>query len=183
MKKLLLIAFVFAATTLAATAQTKKPMAAAKKTDAAPARKMSTSMGSPTEKGTWLLGGSVGFESTDGISVFELNPNLGYFIKDKIAIGAEANFLSFDGATAWAFTPFVKPYFGQSEMGNFFLKGRVGVAGGGEADTELTYGGGGGYALFLNKSIALEFGADYSKIGDLPGTFGLGIGFQIHFKK
>ena len=68
-------------------------------------------------------------------------------------------------------------------MGKFFVEPNVGAVGASEVDTELTYGGRLGYALFLNKSIGLEFGAGYQKTGDLPGTMGLNVGFQIHFKK
>ena len=53
----------------------------------------------------------------------------------------------------------------------------------GSMDSQFTYGAGLGYASFLNKSVALELGANYQKMGDFPGSFGLGVGFQIHFKK
>jgi hypothetical protein len=50
-------------------------------------------------------------------------------------------------------------------------------------DTEVGFGIGAGYALFINRSVALEFGANYTKAGDSDGIFGIGIGFQIHYKK
>ena len=135
-----------------------------------------------TEKGTWLLGGNVAFQATDGASVFNASPNIGYFFSNNLAAGLEASFLSADGTNIYAFGPFIKPYFGKSEKGKFFGKGSFLLAGG-EGDSQAGFGVGAGYALFLNRSVALEFGANYNKLGDATGVFGLGVGFQIHFKK
>lgn len=180
MKKLVRVAFVFALTPFVTFAQVKKIVPAAQ-----PAMKqgMQMSMGSPTAKGTWLLGGNASFESTDGSSTWELSPDLGYFIKDNLAIGGRAAIGDAGFGTYYAFTAFIKPYFGQSDMGKFFIEPNVGFAGADGADTELTYGGRAGYALFLNRSIALELGVGYQKTGDFPSIFGALVGFQIHFKK
>jgi hypothetical protein len=135
-----------------------------------------------TEKGTWLLGGNTTFQATDGATIFNASPNIGYFFSNNLAAGLEASFLSADGASIYAFGPFIKPYFGKSEKGKFFGKGSFLLVGG-EGDSQAGFGLGAGYALFLNRSVALEFGANYNKLGEGSGTFGLGVGFQIHFKK
>ena len=162
MKKLVLIAFVCTAMAFTASAQ--------------------------TEKGTWLLGGTAGFTSQGDLSYWNVSPDLGYFIKDKWALGGRASIDGYDNGvdntTSWTFKAFVRPYFGESEMGKFFVDARVGFDNmGSTADTELTYGGGVGYAMFLNRSIALEFGAGYDKTGDFDGKIAASVGFQIHFKK
>lgn len=157
MKKLLLAAFFFAAMSFSANAQ--------------------------TEKGTKLLGGSAGFTSQDGSTIWSINPSYGSFIKDNLAIGAEAMLAGYDGESVWMLGAYAKPYFGGSDNGKFFGKAMLGLGDAESMETELSWSAGLGYAAFLNKSIALEIGANYNKTGDFKGMFGLGVGFQIHFKK
>lgn len=136
-----------------------------------------------TEKGNFLLGGNVTFQTSDGTSVFMAAPNLGYFVANNIAVGARVNLLTSEGYTAWAAGPFVRGYFLGSDKGKFFGEGGVNIGGADGADTEVGFGVGAGYAIFLNRSVALEFGANYTKTGEAEGIFGLGVGFQIHFIK
>lgn len=136
-----------------------------------------------TEKGNWLLGGNVSFQTSDGTSVFMAAPNLGYFVAKNLAAGARLNLLTSEGYTAWAVGPFVRGYFAGSDKGKFFGEGGVNIGGAEDVDTEVGFGVGAGYSIFLNRSVALEFGANYTKTGDAEGIFGLGVGFQIHFKK
>lgn len=142
-----------------------------------------------TEKGTLLLGGTLNFQSSNGESTFMASPNLGAFISNNLALGGELNLITGGGATVWAVGPYIKPYFAVTPTGAFFAKGSfllggVSVKGMGSSDTQIGFGAGAGYAFFLNKSVALEFGAGYTKVGkDDDGTFGVNLGFQIHFKK
>lgn len=140
-----------------------------------------------TEKGTLLLGGNIGFQSSNGSSVFMANPNVGLFVADRIAVGAEANLTAGEGVTIWAVGPYVKPYFAQTQNGAFFAKGSL-LAGGasydGESNSNVGFGLGAGYSIFMNKSVALELGGQFSKVGKHDdGTFGLNVGFQIHFAR
>ena len=136
-----------------------------------------------TEKGTILLGGNISFQTSDGTSVFSATPNIGFFIGNNVAIGMQLNLLTGEGFTAWALGPFVRGYFAGSDKGKFFAQGGINIGGATGVDTEVGFGIGAGYALFLNQSVALEFGANYTKAGDSDGIFGIGIGFQIHYKK
>ena len=136
-----------------------------------------------TEKGTTLLGGNISFQTSDGTSVFTATPNIGFFIGNNIAIGVQLNLLTGEGFTAWAVGPFVRGYFAGSDKGKFFAQGGINIGGATGVDTEVGFGVGAGYALFLNKSVALEFGDNYRKAGDSDGIFGIGIGFQIHYRK
>lgn len=135
-----------------------------------------------TSKGTTLLGGGASFQSQDGTSSWQISPSIGSFVKDNLAIGAAASLGGYDGDTSWQLGAFVKPYFGKADNGKMFLNANLGF-GDQTGSTEFAYGAGLGYASFLNKSIALEFSGNYNKVGDMKGMFGLGIGFQIHFKK
>ena len=131
-----------------------------------------------TEKGTKLFGGNAGFMSHDGNTQWNLSPEVGTFVKDNFAIGAFLDIMDFGDGSMTNLGAYVKPYFGKAENGKMFAKAMLG-----SMDSDFSYGAGLGYAAFLNKSVALEFGANYDKIGDMKGMFGLGIGFQIHFKK
>lgn len=142
-----------------------------------------TSANAQTEKGTLLLGGNLSFQTAEGSSVFIATPSVGVFAWNNVAIGAQFTLFTSDGTSAWAFGPFVKGYFAGSEKGKLFGQFGLNVGGGENADTEVGFGLGAGYAIFLNRSIAIDIGASYNKAGDADGIFGLGAGFQIHFKK
>jgi hypothetical protein len=134
-----------------------------------------------TEKSTILAGGSLAFQSTSGSSILVLNPNLGVFIQKNLAIGAEFTLISASSITTWSIGPYARLYFAGSDKGSFF--GQAGVSIGGSGGTTATrFLGKAGYALFLNKSVALEFSAGYNA-GKGADFFLLGAGFQIHLKK
>lgn len=139
-----------------------------------------------TEKGTWLLGGSVAFNTSGGSSVFMVNPNIGYFLTDNLAAGANLSVATTSGLTTWAIGPFVRGYFTKSTSGKPFLGASFLVGGtsvSGNSSTSTGFGVEGGYALFLNRSVALNLMAQYTKVGKgTDGTFGIGAGFQIHFR-
>ncbi len=135
-----------------------------------------------TDRGTLLLGGNVSFQTSDAQNVFMFNPQLGTFILRNIALGAAFSYRSATGTSStWAVGPFVRPYFGAGD-GKFFLQGQMLIGGGDGLDTKFGWGGGLGYAHFLNSSVALEVTSMYSKIGDMKGVFALGAGFQIHLQ-
>jgi hypothetical protein len=136
-----------------------------------------------TEKGTYLLGGSAAFTNASGNSVFQLSPNVGYFVADNLAFGVNATLVSGSGNTATAIGPFGRYYFGGTENGKFF--GQLGVNFGTASGSSSKFGAGlaAGYALFLNRSVALQFSAEYDKAGSNDGIFTLGAGFQIHLRK
>lgn len=133
-----------------------------------------------TEKSTILAGGSLALQATSGSTVFQASPNLGIFVANKIAIGAEFNLLTTSSFTSWSIGPYGRVYFAGDSKGSFF--GQLGVAiGGSGGTTDARFLGKAGYALFLNKSTALEFSAGYNA-GKGPDYFLMGVGFQIHLK-
>lgn len=139
-----------------------------------------------TEKGTLMLGGNASFESQGGSSAFLLNPNLGLFVADNFAVGLNATLLTGEGTTVWGLGPYGRAYFGGGEKGKLFAQAGVNLLGFSNdfgSDTEFGWSVGAGYAIFLNQSIALELGPQYSKFGDDDGRFNVNVGFQIHFMK
>lgn len=135
-----------------------------------------------TEKGTLLLGGNASFQAVDDASLFVFNSNLGVFVGNRFAIGLQANILASDGSSAWALGPFARLYFTENMKGKPFGQASLNLGGGDGSDVSLGGGLTGGYAFFLNQSIALELSASYYRIDD-SGLFVLGAGFQIHFKR
>ncbi len=139
-----------------------------------------------TEKATWLLGGdvSISVNSPKGggsNTIFSLSPNAGYFFMKNYAVGGMFNLTTGGGQTFWTLAPFIKGYFSDNAKGKPFAQVGLGVGGAG-GGTTTSFVARGGYAMFLNKSIALEMGAQLSLQTGLT-QFGVGAGFQIHFKK
>ena len=143
-------------------------------------------IGAQTEKSTWLLGGAAYFESRDNENLININPNIGYFFINNFAGGLNAGFASFSGSSYYQLGPFARYYIGNSERGKFFTQASFSynkITGDFNSQSASGYGLKAGYAAFLNTSIALELAAGYNKIEDNTGSFGINIGFQIHFKK
>lgn len=140
---------------------------------------------SQTERGTWLLGGGASFISVNGDNTTTLNPNIGYFVSPKVAVGSELLLvLVSQGGATWFAGPFVKPYFLSYKTGSFFSKGALLIRGVNKSKPEWGYGVSAGYAAFLNKSVALEFAPGINKSSkDADMVFLMSLGFQIHFKK
>jgi opacity protein-like surface antigen len=135
-----------------------------------------------TEKNTTLLGGSLSFNNTENISSFMANPNIGVFVANNFAVGGELSLYTSEGYTSWGVGPFARYYFGQQTKGKPYLGASLLVGGADETDTEVGFGAHGGYAFFLNKSVALQLGVQYNRISEMD-QFGISAGFQIHFKK
>lgn len=155
-----------------------------------------------TSKGTLLLGGGAGFtsesEGESSSSTLELSPSLGYFLADNLAVGAQISFTSFGGdskGSQYSIGPAIRYYafelgssakiFGEANFGfGSYDSGEEGV----DALSSTSWGIKAGPAFFLNESIALETTVGYgsSKVKDAEdasSSFGVNIGFQIHFGK
>jgi hypothetical protein len=142
----------------------------------------------PTDKGTQLLGGSASFVRADGNSILTINPNRGSFVADNFAIGINHLYvakLDGDYSDYNALGPFIKFYVGNNEKGKVFAQvgGAIAVADLDFDYIQYSYGLRAGYAVFINKSIALEFSGGYEKVIDSDGFFGGNVGFQIHYNK
>lgn len=138
-------------------------------------------------QGAWMVGGDAGFTSqkikdVDGsATTIFVNPNLGYFIADDLAIGLSIGLTSvsdddFD-ATFFGLGPFVRFYFADA----LFAQAGLNLGLGDDEFTEFQIGL--GYSWFLDNSVAIEPMLFYNSHNvDDPGfdftTFGLSIGVQ-----
>lgn len=153
-------------------------------------------------KGQWLVGGTVGFNSSkhgdadeNKVTTFNISPNAGYFFMDKLAGGLRFDFESRkvksedDAATRLFVAPFVRYYFLEAaEKINIFVDGSYGFGQYKQGDAKQNVNGfafKAGPAVFLSPSVALELGIGYQSlkykdVEDRENNFGVNVGFQIH---
>lgn len=114
-----------------------------------------------------------------GLNFSNINPensglSFGYFIGDNFAFNLNGgyNFSSkyFKAAIS------LRPYFGSSENGRFFLESNLGIEAS-KASTSTNFGLGSGYDFFINKNVAFELNLGYNKKSNQDGEFGFGMGF------
>jgi hypothetical protein len=159
-------------------------------------------------KGNWLVGGNATFSRLQNSSTasaqfkqtnFEIRPLLGYFLKDKFAIGidpsltfASNNILNTN--TIITIGPFFRYYFLDTDNRvNLFAEtgydyGSITGKGQGKGQHLNTFLFSGGPVIYFNTSVGLEFIIAYSttKIVGFSGynnKIQFGIGFQIHLEK
>jgi hypothetical protein len=159
-------------------------------------------------KGNWLVGGSASFSSLKSSSTatiqfkqtnFQISPLVGYFVKDKFAIGLKPSLTYGSNTIANTNTiisigPFVRYYFLKPEnIFNLFTEGSYAYGsntgkGQGTGQKSNTFSLSAGPVLYFNSSVGLEFIIGYSttKVVGFSGTnneIRFGIGFQIHLEK
>ena len=162
-------------------------------------------------KGNWLVGGNGTFSRVQNSSTasaqfkqtdFEIRPLLGYFLKDKLAIGLAPSLAygsniinnSNNSSTSFSIGPFIRYYFLDTEnMLNLFAQtGYDYYAITGKAQGKgqhlNTFSLSGGPVIYFNTSVGLEFIIAYStaKVVGFSGNNNkvqFGIGFQIHLEK
>ena len=159
---------------------------------------ITTAAFSQINKGQWLIGGNASFStdkdnvgiSKDRSTTLLLSPNVGYFISDKLAVGARVNFLSDKNEvefgsytetsnTAVSLSPFVRYYFlPKTEKMNLFADagysyGRTrntskGIYAGMPSSSYTSKGTTHGYhisagpVIFLNPNTAVELTLSYN---------------------
>ena len=150
-----------------------------------------------TDKGDWLVGGSMTINTTKGNSEFTFLPSGGYFFANNFAAGAQVQ-LSFSKQedtkySAFSVGPFARYYINlkESALKPFFHAdfnvGSTGVKVPGFDKTTTTTTSffiGAGAAYFINSNVALEALAGYNRIKietyDPSNGFRFRIGFQVH---
>ena len=153
-------------------------------------------------KGNWMVGGSGSFYSyqliensvtNSGMGV-ELRPNIGFFIKDKFAIGITPLFAyskpeNGSSVTSYGIGPYIRYYLLKPESRvNILTQVEYAYSGSNNSNdksTALDFKV--GPAFYFNSSVALEMTLNYN-LNKLNSTtnyniFSLGLGFQIHLEK
>ncbi len=135
-----------------------------------------TNLSAQIQKGTVLLGGTVGFNNLssegDGITYINVSPSAGFFLSDQIALGGSLDFVlvASDGesSTSFGLTPFGRYYFNESGKSRFFGQLKAGFQTGDteffEESTALIFGFGVGADFFINDNVAIEAILGYERL-------------------
>lgn len=161
-----------------------------------------------TEKGNWLPGLGVAsagglFNENNSSTSISINPSVGYFIKDNLAIGSSVG-LGFGTSNGtynltYGLHPFIRPYFSKMEARTkFFAEATVGIwgyknfgeyAGSDAADHDLVAAIKCGTAYFLSPDVSVETTIGVSAWGALSNPLSgvimpnIGIGFRAYINR
>lgn len=142
----------------------------------------SFSLSAQLEKGTILLGGMAGINNIssdgDGITVVTIAPSAGFFLNNRVAIGAalDLGFAFSDGSNSSSLgvSPFGRVYFNTSGNNRFFGQAELGIqsskSGDSDANNIFNFGVGVGADFFLNDHVAIEGFLGYSRLNYLEDS-------------
>ncbi|WP_276134050.1 hypothetical protein [Polluticoccus soli] len=154
-----------------------------------------------TDKGNWMVGGSLGSiagqiaigEPSYGGFGLSINPAAGYFVKNNLAVGAGIQLTPWIGdefSFGYGIQPFVRRYFGKG-LTKPFAEASAGYSGFISAEDGrpffLTANVGSGLAYFITPNVALESrlsvsahsGSDWEYVALMPA---ITVGFQLHLQ-
>lgn len=150
-----------------------------------------------TEKGTLMVGGSLGLKTGKGASEFLFNPNVGFFAANNFALGGFVNFATAKkgevSTTDFGIGPFARYYIGNTNTKPFivsefnYLTSTIK-----SGDQKINSNGIGflfglGFAAFVNQTVAIEgiTGYNYNKYDNTDGIsgFAMRFGFQLYFNR
>ncbi|WP_439879604.1 outer membrane beta-barrel protein [Pontibacter sp. MBLB2868] len=163
-----------------------------------------------TQKGTLMIGGSGTTNFNDGFAI-TLNPNLGYFFADNIAVGSSLN-LSYSRVKPFrnigiGISPFARYYFGEQAPTRLFAQANAAYSynhneGISSTDyssnsyTSSSVGGGLGVVHFITEQVGLEAQFFYNNVksqwnndqgmsssSPRDGRFGINFGVQIYLPR
>tara|TARA_R110002049_G_scaffold76250_1_gene196075 strand:- start:22092 stop:22643 length:552 start_codon:yes stop_codon:yes gene_type:complete len=158
--------------------------------------------GGQTAKGKWLIEANTGFSggagevgflqhsantgfglmSIDGMTIWSVGTEGGYFVMDDLAIKAGLGYTDYDGESLFSYKIGAKYYIISQIPVQIDVNGASSDV---FSDNPLWLGLQGGYAFFLGKNVSIEPGLRYSlslneDVTD-EGIFEARIGFALHF--
>ena len=163
---------------------------------------LSINVTSQITKKNWMLGSDAtlyhlitereGYEDYLSTSV-TINPNISYFVIDKLAVGLKIGTSFNKNNTSWAIGPVARYYFLETnKIFNIFTEasfryGRNIPKGGIDSSSGTGFSTKISMVAFLNQSVGLEFGINYdrsknSSINDIYNTLKVAFGLQIHLE-
>jgi hypothetical protein len=149
-----------------------------------------------TEKGDWMVGGGLSFNTTEGNTFFSLQPSAGHFFAKGFVAGASLGFSTSkfgdERSTSWGIGPFARYYFELKQpvfkpfvhAGFNVESSRSKVMGIKQTNTGRSFLVGLGGAYFINNNVAIDglMGYNHTKVENYEGNGGFlfRIGFQVH---
>lgn len=165
---------------------------------------LSLTLNAQLTKGNWLVGGSgeyksQNFNNDNGDSYkreyITIKPSIGYFLKDKFALGSALRFEKLDIHKVYGIGLFTRYYFLKTDKPfNLFAQLHYDyahtvsdiVSNSDNSENSSLYGARFGQVTFLNSVVGIEFALVYER-GNLSSsdsnTFKAVLGFQIHLEK
>ncbi len=133
-------------------------------------------------------------QETSRSTSITVNPNINYFVIDKLAVGLKIGTSFNKNNTSWAIGPVARYYFLDTDnIFNIFTEagfryGRNIPKGGINSSSGTGYTAKLGMVAFLNQSVGLEFGINYDRAKDnsdnnIYNTIKVAFGLQIHLEK
>lgn len=164
-------------------------------------------------KGNWMVGGTGSFSysktesknnpgtgttinyTSNGYFKIALEPNIGYFLVNRLAIGCKLNYLNaFEegeklktDAMNLSIGPYIRYYFLKDDkMYNLFIEPSFNKFLSNSLGNATSFSIKSGFVIFMNSSVGLETSISYIKTTSLDferNEVFLGLGFQIHLEK
>lgn len=137
------------------------------------------------DKGSYYIGAKstgLDFSFSDKVSL-GMHANGGYFIMDKLAVGGEFGFLSYDSNTSFRLMANASYYFLETSSGALYGRFGTGLDKYVGGDTSVAIDISGGYSFFVTENIAIEPTAGFFipfKEGR-DASFNIGVGFCLYF--
>ncbi len=149
-------------------------------------------------KGNWMMGGSLNLSSDKNTSNgyvthttgIDIKPNVGYFVIDKLALGADTEIGIFSNrSTIFGIAPFIRYYFLEKEkkiniFSEFNYEFRKNYPDN-YISNRINFKT--GAVFFLNSSVGIEMALNYSTLNTNQNSqysgINLGVGFQIHLER
>ncbi len=145
-----------------------------------------TTLSAQIQKGTILLGGSLGFNNTnqdgENLTTINISPSAGFFLSNRFAVGSSLNLslTANDGfsASTIGLGPFARYYFNNSGPARFFGQANVGFQAVFLGDNDgiglLTSGLGIGADFFLNDHVSIVGLLGYQRVQSSRSEFNYG---------
>lgn len=146
-----------------------------------------------TDKGDWMVGGMLGFNTAKNSATVSFDPQVGYFFLKNLVMGGQFNLdYSEQGSihiTDFGIGPFVRYYFGETKARPFFAGDMDFITNRVKTNTTTInsqafgYFLGGGASFFINDNVAVDgvLGYRHTKYKNEDGRGGLNfrVGFQV----
>jgi hypothetical protein len=146
-----------------------------------------------TDKGDWMIGGNLAFNTAKNSANVAFDPQVGYFFLKNLVLGAQLTVdYTEQGSihiTDLGAGPYVRYYFGETKARPFFtgdmsfINSRIKTETTSINSQAFQYFLGGGASFFINENVAVDgiLGYRHSKYKNEDGTGGLSfkVGFQV----
>jgi hypothetical protein len=152
---------------------------------------------SQTERGDWLVGGNMSFNTAENSSTFRLSPNAAFFAWRNVALGGRLSYdydkLGDSKLSSFALGPLARVYMGGevikpfSQMDINFLSNKTTTNQSSTTESGRSFFVGLGLALFINRNVALEglMGYQNTRVENKSSDGGLAarFGFQVYISR